>query len=56
MSQVWRCIPVIPATWEMEIRRIAVQAQCKQNVSLTPSQPMSRVWWCRPVIQAMQEV
>jgi hypothetical protein len=31
---------VILATWEAEIRRIAVQGHSKQNIQETPSQPI----------------
>jgi hypothetical protein len=34
-------MPVILATWEVEIRRIAVQGQLGQIVLETPSQPMA---------------
>jgi hypothetical protein len=42
-------------TQEVEIRRIAVQAQAMQKVSKTPSPQKSWVWWYIPVIPAMQE-
>jgi hypothetical protein len=33
-------MPVILATWEVEIRRIAVQSQPEQKVINTPFQPI----------------
>jgi hypothetical protein len=40
---------VIPATQEVEIRRMEVQDQLGQN-SETPSQQISWAWWFLPVI------
>jgi hypothetical protein len=34
----------IPATWEVQIRRIAILGQPGQKVSMTPSQSISWVW------------
>jgi hypothetical protein len=34
----WWHKPVIPATWEMEIRKITVEGQPRQKVRETPSQ------------------
>jgi hypothetical protein len=39
-NQVWWHTPVIPATWAAEIGRTEVQAQLRQKVSKTPSQPI----------------
>jgi hypothetical protein len=47
--------PVIPATPEMEIRRIKVQGHPGQKVSETSSQTISLAWWHKPVILAMWE-
>jgi hypothetical protein len=41
----WRWLPAIPATWEVEIRKITVQGQSRKNVYETPSQQMSWPWW-----------
>jgi hypothetical protein len=35
-SRVWWLMPIIPAIWEGEIRRIMVQGQPGQKVSETP--------------------
>jgi hypothetical protein len=35
---MWWLMPIIPAIWEEEIRRTAVQKQLGQKVSKTPSQ------------------
>jgi hypothetical protein len=46
-------ISVIPATWEVEIGKIAVRSQPGQKVSEHPYptfQQGSQVWWCVPVI------
>jgi hypothetical protein len=40
-NQVWWFMPVIPAIWEVEVRRVAVQVQAEKNVSETLSQPIS---------------
>jgi hypothetical protein len=38
---------MIPATWEAEIRRIAVQSQLEQKASKTPSQKKQlKNWAC----------
>jgi hypothetical protein len=46
--------PVNPTTQEVEIGRIKIGGQYKQQVSKTSSQPISRIWWHMPVIPAMQ--
>jgi hypothetical protein len=38
MSQAQWLMPVIPAVWEAEIGRMAVQGQHRQNVIGSPSQ------------------
>jgi hypothetical protein len=43
---------IIPATWEVEIRKITVQGQLNQKISETPCQPVSQVYWYIPVIPA----
>jgi hypothetical protein len=49
-------MPVILATWEVEIRRTAIQGQPKKVVQETPSQPIKNwEWWCVPVIPAKME-
>jgi hypothetical protein len=35
MGQAWWCVSVIPATQEVEIRRITVQRQARQKVTKT---------------------
>jgi hypothetical protein len=44
----WWLTPVILATWEAEIRRIAVRSQCRQIVlkTLSPKYPtQKKSWW-----------
>jgi hypothetical protein len=45
--------PSHPATLEAEIRRMAVQGQLGQKVSMTPSQQTSWVGWFVPIISAI---
>jgi hypothetical protein len=49
-SQVWWLRPVIPATWEAEIRRTKVQGQIRQKVSEIPYQQSGHgtVHYCDP--------
>jgi hypothetical protein len=47
-------MPIIPATWEAEIRRIMVRGQPWQK-KLARSQPTSRAWRYMPVIPATWE-
>jgi hypothetical protein len=51
-------MPVVPVTWEAEIRRIDVQAQSRQRELLrkTPSQPTSQILSYVPIIPTTQEV
>jgi hypothetical protein len=35
-SQVWWLIPIIPATWEAEIRRIMIQGQPRKTLARPP--------------------
>jgi hypothetical protein len=52
-------MPVIPGMWitlEVKIRRTVVHGQPGQEVSKTPSQPISHAWWHTPFIPAMQGV
>jgi hypothetical protein len=37
--------PVIPATQEVEIGRIALRGQPRQKVKETSSEQISQVWW-----------
>jgi hypothetical protein len=53
-SRVWWLTPVIPATL-VETGRVKGQGQLGQNVSETPSQSISWVWWPMPVIAGVQE-
>jgi hypothetical protein len=46
---------VIPATWEVEMKRITTQGQPGENVINTPSQQRSQMWWFMPVILATQK-
>jgi hypothetical protein len=48
--QAWWLRPIIPAIWEMEIRRTAVQGQTGKKVFETSSQPISWTWWYMHVI------
>jgi hypothetical protein len=52
---MWWLMPVIPATWEVEIGTIAVWVRPRQKVSETPSQQTSWVQWCTAVVLAKQE-
>jgi hypothetical protein len=49
---------VIPAIWEVEMRRIRLQFKVSQDKKLMSpsSQPISWVWRCVPVIPVVQEV
>jgi hypothetical protein len=40
---MWCLQPVIPATLEVELRRIALLGWLRQNVHETPSQPMTEL-------------
>jgi hypothetical protein len=46
-------MPILPATWEVEIRRIKDQGQPKQNVFETLSQLIAGGGECAPDIPAM---
>jgi hypothetical protein len=46
---------VIPATWEVEIRRIVICGQPRQKVSGTPSQQISQAEWHVPVIPTIRK-
>jgi hypothetical protein len=46
-------LPVIPATWEAEIRRIIVQDQLRQKVRKIPSQSKSGPEWYMSSIQVL---
>jgi hypothetical protein len=48
-------VPVIPATWEAEIRKITTGGQSKQKVSKATSQQTSQAWWYTSVIPVTQE-
>jgi hypothetical protein len=52
---VWWLVPVIPATWEMEIRRISIAGRSRQKVSKTPVSTNKLVWWYTSVILATWE-
>jgi hypothetical protein len=42
--------PVIPATWEVAIRRLTIQGQPRQKVLKIPLQSITQAWWsaCHP--------
>jgi hypothetical protein len=46
--QVQWLMSVIPAIWELEIRRMEVWNQLVQKISETLSQRTSWAWWCIP--------
>jgi hypothetical protein len=48
-------MPIIPATQEVEIRRVEVQSQSGQKVSENTSHLISQTWWCIPVILVISE-
>jgi hypothetical protein len=48
-------MPIIPAAQEVENGRIMIHAWPAKAVSETPSQPISQVCWCMPVIPATRE-
>jgi hypothetical protein len=48
-------MPAIPETWEANIGSYKVQGQSGQKIRESLSQSTSQVWWCMPVILAMQE-
>jgi hypothetical protein len=48
--------PVIPATQEVQIRKIIVQGQPRQKVNETPFQQISQAWWFVSIIPVMGEV
>jgi hypothetical protein len=48
-------MPIIPATQEVEIRRVEVQSQSGQKVSENTSHLISQTWWCMPAILATKE-
>jgi hypothetical protein len=48
-------MPVISVTWEVGIRRIAIQGQPRQRVSKTLSEEISWLWWYVPMDPAMLE-
>jgi hypothetical protein len=43
-------MPVIPATQEVEVRRIMVLGQSSQKDEYLISTNKSWTWWCMPVI------
>jgi hypothetical protein len=47
-SHTWWLTPVILATEEAEVRRIAVQGRPRQKFSKTSPQSISQVWWHVP--------
>jgi hypothetical protein len=50
-------MPIIQATRQAKMGRIALGDQPRQKVKETPSQPIkSGVWWHLPVILAMHKV
>jgi hypothetical protein len=54
-SQTQWFMPIISATWETEIGRIAVQGQFGQKVSNTPSGQISQAWWFTAIIPSIWE-
>jgi hypothetical protein len=42
-------MPVILATWEVEVGRIVVQGQNREKVNKAPAQQMSQAWWLMSV-------
>jgi hypothetical protein len=47
---------VLPEIQEVEIGRITVWGQPKENISKSPSQPISQAWQYKLVVPTMQEV
>jgi hypothetical protein len=47
-GQAWWLMPIIPATWEVEIKRIIVHDYFRQKTRETPSQQVS--WACDPYL------
>jgi hypothetical protein len=47
-------MPAILATWEAEIRRIAVQSQTRQRVRETPISKITRSIWTGGVVPAAE--
>jgi hypothetical protein len=54
-SQARWFTPVIPATWEVEIRRIEVPSHLSKKLVETPFSTNKPGVWCVPVFPAMQE-
>jgi hypothetical protein len=51
-------MPQIPAIWEMEIGKIteaSLHQKKKKKLTIPLSQQTTRMWWCKPVIPAMQQ-
>jgi hypothetical protein len=48
-------IPVIPSTWEAEIRELQFKARSREKVSKTISQRTNQTWWQFSVIPATWE-
>jgi hypothetical protein len=55
LAGCWWLTPVILATWEAEIRRIAVRGQTRQKVQETPYQPIAQYGNALLLSQSMQE-
>jgi hypothetical protein len=47
-------MPIIPATWEAEIRRILVQGQAGQIVCETPISKIARAKWTESAAQVVE--
>jgi hypothetical protein len=43
-------MPVIPTTWEVEIRKITIQGQPGEKLGRTPFQTINWSWWFSPVV------
>jgi hypothetical protein len=52
---VYWLLPIIPTTWEVEIRKIVVRGQHGEKLRPPPSQSTRQLWWCASAIPATWE-